>query len=305
MLLVSRGAANTAPRTDHSVGISIASIGVVALSFDAVLIRLAEVNVSTAAFWRACFIALALVVYLALRKRLSEFSVLGRYRWVAVLCCFIYGFNTSAFVFAVTYTGVSNTVVILCSTPFFSALFSWLMLGERLDRTTWFTIFVAVAGVFVVFFGASSSVSFLGNFLALTLAVSSGFLLTYLRRHPGLPRISAIASGALLSGLFMWPFMLAPDGYGAGFLWLILSGVFLKPLASVCMLTATRYIPSPEVSIFLLLETLLAPVWAWLLIDEAVTDATLAGGTVILFTVAAHSWWEIRKEKAVAVPSKA
>lgn len=293
-------AAGKAPRKDHGVGIFIASTGVVALSFDAVLIRLAGISAGDAAFWRGCFIALALVAYLALRNQLSEFQTLGKYRSIALLCCLVYGFNTSVFVFAVNYTSVANTVLILCSTPFFAAVLSWVMLHEQLDKMTWFMIAVAVTGVFIVFLGANSATSLLGNCLALILALSTGFLLTYLRRYPRLPRISAIAVGALLSGLFMWPFMGGSGEYGTGFFWLVLSSILLKPLASVCMLSATRYIPSPEVSVFLLLETLLAPIWAWLFLDESITYTTVVGGAAILSTVAVHGWWEVRKEKALA-----
>lgn len=288
------------PRVNHTIGISIASVGILALSFDAVVIRLAEVSAWDAAFWRGCFIALALIVYLLISKRLPEFPKLRKYGWAAIIVCCIYGFNTAIFVFSITYTTVANTVVILCSTPFFAALFSWLMLHERMDRMTWATITVAVIGVFIVFLGTGSLTNFFGNVFALILALSTGFLLTYLRHYPGLPRISAIALGALLSGLILLPLSTPLNPGAISITWLVLSGCLLKPLASVCMLTATRYIPSPEVSIFLLLESLLAPILAWFIIGEAIDDMTLIGGATVLLMVAIHSWWEISKEnKAV------
>lgn len=288
---------NTGPRVNHRAGISFAGLGVLALSFDAVLIRLAEASAPNAAFWRGGFIALALVIYLLLSKNLHQFAKLKKYGWTAFFICCIYGFNAALFVFAVSYTTVANTVIILCSTPFFAALFSWLLLREKVDKMTWFTISVAVLGIVIVFMGADSSASLLGSLLALVLAFATGFLLSYLRRCPDLPRMPAVSVGALLSALILFPVATPLSLTPASLTWLIVTGLFLKPIASVCMLIATRYIPSPEVSIFLLLETLMAPVWAWLLLGELVTTITLAGGTTVLFMVVVHCWWEIRKEK--------
>lgn len=286
-----------APRVNHRAGISVALIGVTALSFDAVLIRLAEASAQDAAFWRGCFIALALAGYLLFSRNLNQFVELVHHKSSAFIACFIYGFNSALFVFAVSYTTIANTVIILCCTPFFAAFFSWLLLREKVDKMTWLTIGVAVLGVVVVFLGANSFTSLLGSSFALLLAMATGFLLTFLRRYPSLPRIPAVSLGALLAALTIVPWAAPFTLTTTSLTWLAITGGILKPIASVCMLTATRFIPSPEVSIFLLLETLLAPIWAWLLLDESVSALTLAGGSMVLLMVAVHCWWEIRKEK--------
>lgn len=293
---MAEGAHVGAPRVDHIRGISIASLGVIALSFDAVFIRLAEASAATSAMWRGGFIALALALYLALSGNLQQFGKLKAFGWIALFICAIYGFNAALFVFAVSYTTVASTVIILCCTPFFAALFSWLMLREKVDKMTWATIIVAVLGVVLVFLGAQTASNLLGNSLALALSLATGFLLTLLRRHQNFPRMPAVAVGALLSAVILLP-LSEPLSLSLSSLgWLALTGSVLKPLASVCMLSATRYIPSPEVSIFLLLESLLAPIWAWFILGESVSTATLIGGGVVLLMVALHCFWEIRKD---------
>lgn len=290
--------ASPKPRVNHKAGISIAALGVIALSFDAVLIRLAETSAINAAAWRSVFIGVALIVYLGVNGKVADFKKLKQFGWVALFACGVYGLNAALFVFAVSYTTVANTVIILCSTPFFAAIFSWLMLRETVDKMTWLTILVAIGGVVVVFLGAGSSSSLFGSALALILALTTGFLLTFLRRNGNFPRMPAVCVGAFLSAFLLLPFATPTNVDLASFGWLALTGCLLKPLASVCMLTATRYIPSPEVSIFLLLESLLAPIWAWFLLGEAVANNTLIGGAVVLLTVAVHSYWELNKEPA-------
>lgn len=288
--------ASANPRVNHKTGISIAALGVLALSFDAVLIRLAETSAINAAAWRSVFIAASLICYLGIVGKVADFKKLKQFGWVALFACGIYGLNAALFVFAVSYTTVANTVVILCSTPFFAAIFSWLLLREAVDKMTWFTIAVAVGGVVMVFLGAGSSSSLLGSALALILSLTTGFLLAFLRRHASFPRIPAVCVGAFLSAVILLPFASPTSVDLTSLGWLALTGCLLKPLASVCMLTATRYIPAPEVSIFLLLESLLAPIWAWFLLGERIADNTIIGGAVVLLMVAVHSLWELKHE---------
>src|SRR5690606_19503402 len=123
-------------------------------------------------------------------------------------------------------------------------------------------------GVIVVFAGSMNTPTWRGDAIALLLAVSTGFLLTLLRGYPDVPRIPSIALGAAVSVPFIAPFSAPFTIPTASLGWLAIMGLFQKPFASICMLTATRYLPSPEVGLFLLLETVLAPMWVWLVLDE-------------------------------------
>lgn len=73
------------------------------------------------------------------------------------------------------------------------------------------------------------------------------------------------------------------------------------PLAFWCLATGTRFLSAPEVAMFYLLETILAPIWVWLIFAEAPSNMTLAGGLVLVVALAAHSLWQARvKARAVA-----
>ncbi|WP_339898313.1 DMT family transporter [uncultured Gilvimarinus sp.] len=281
---------------DRRKGFFLAGVGVLALSFDATFLRLADTSAPNAAFWRGIFIFVALAIFGICSGRVHEWRTLWGFRAKAVLVSFLYGFNIALFVFSVTYTAIANTVVILCFTPFFAALFSWLMLREKIALNTWVTIFVAVAGVVLVFLGDTENSSLLGNALALVLSASTGFVFTLLRTLPDLPRIPAVAAGALISAIIMLPFAAPLFVATAGLGWLALMGLLQKPLASVFMLAATRYVASAEVSLFLVLESLLAPMWAWLFVNEVIPELTFWGGSVVIAVVLAHSIWQVKKQ---------
>ena len=58
---------------------------------------------------------------------------------------------------------------------------------------------------------------------------------------------------------------------------------------------------APEVSLFLLIETVLGPVWVWLVLEEAIPPLTLLGGAFILGVVSVHAWLGLRESKQLNV----
>lgn len=281
---------------DHRQGILLAGVGVFVLSFDALLVRLAATSAENVAFWRGSFVCVSLLVFLAIRGQLSQLRQYWAHGLSAIGVTILYGVNSGLFVVSVSHTQVANAVVILSSSAFFAALFSWLLLREKLPLRTWLAIVVALTGVLIVFAGSLGQASGLGDAVALLLAVLMGLVLTLLRRLPDLPKIPVVAfSGvvtALLASLFAEPFSLSQASYG----WLAIMGLFQMPVASVLLMKATRYLPSPEVSLFLLIETVLGPVWVWLILNEQVPAMTLVGGAAILGAITIHSWMALRQE---------
>lgn len=272
-----------------------AALGVIILSTDAVLLRLASVSALDAACWRNALIALTLTTYLLASNRRSEFRELWHMGWVGIGVSLVYGINNSLFVFALSHTTIANTIVILAATPLFAACFSRWWLRERISRSTVAAIAFAIAGVLIVFAGALSSGGWLGNLFALALAVSTGGLFTALRRFPHLHRIPAIALGAAAAATALAPLAnlltISPQALGL----LMVVGCMIKPLSSILILSAPRYITAAEVGLLMLLEVVLAPLWGWLFAAEPIAMATVYGGLVISTSVLLHIAQQINK----------
>lgn len=280
----------------HARGVLTAGTGVFALSFDAVLIRLANAPIADVIFWRGWLIAASLMgLWWALGRRPGPQG--RRLLGVGLLAAFLYGLAGGLFVVSVSLTRVANTVVILASSPLFAAIWSRLFLGERIRWQTGMAIAAAMLGVVIVFGGSFGGGSLAGDGLALLLAMLAAGALTLLRPWPELDRILITAGSGAVAGVLAMPFSdplaLAPASYG----WLALMGLVQMPVAMVCITSATRYLPSPEVSLFLLMETVLAPVWVWLAVAEEPPPLTLYGGGLVLVTVAAHSLWRLQASR--------
>lgn len=284
------------PELDHRQGIWIAALGVLVLSFDALLVRLAATDPMNIAFWRGALIFVSVTLFIQLSGNRKQWRQYRAHGSAALLVTLIYGINSGLFVFSVSHTSAANTVVILSSSAFFAAFFSWLLLRERVALRTWIAIAVSVAGVLVVFSGSLGQPGSLGDGLAIILALSMGLALTLLRRMPDLPKMPVVAGSGIVLALLTWPLAspltLAPSQYG----WLGVMGLVQMPVASVLLMMATRYLPSPEVSLFLLIETVLGPFWVLWVLNEAVPPLTLVGGSAILGAVAVHSWLSLRRK---------
>jgi drug/metabolite transporter (DMT)-like permease len=84
--------------------------------------------------------------------------------------------------------------------------------------------------------------------------------------------------------------------------WIVFNGAVIMPLSFFCLATGPRYITGPEVAMFYLLETVLAPVWMWLIFYEAPSRNSLVGGVILVLALVAHSIWQLiegRKRQAV------
>ena len=62
----------------------------------------------------------------------------------------------------------------------------------------------------------------------------------------------------------------------------------------VLVTIAPRFIPAAEVNLFFLLETIIGPIWVWLIIKEQPSIETVQGGVVIIATIAIHSFLKIK-----------
>ena len=63
----------------------------------------------------------------------------------------------------------------------------------------------------------------------------------------------------------------------------------------VLVTIAPRYISAPEVNLFFLLEVILGPIWVWLIIKEQPSIQTIIGGSIIIITIAIHSFLALKK----------
>ncbi|WP_252108105.1 MULTISPECIES: DMT family transporter [unclassified Halomonas] len=275
-------------------GLMIVILGVVFLSFDGLLIRLAATDGFTIVFWRGFLMLCVLGALCLVRQKLSTLRV---HPVASLASATLLGLISALFVLAVMNANVANVVVILSTAPLFAAIFSRVFLGERVALRTLIAIALCMLGMGLVFFGEGAAGMLVGNLFALAAALAIGGNLTVLRRYPRIDTTTVIAGGGLLSAAIAWP-MASPLALQAPqFGVLALMGLVQMPLATVLINSATRYLPSTEVALFYLVETALGTLWVWWLLGEEPTASTLAGGVLVITVLMVHAGVGLKRER--------
>ena len=208
------------------------------------------------------------------------------------------------YVFAMLYTTVASTLLILSATPFIAAIIGWLWINERPRSITWIAMAFAIVGIyFMVRSGYQLGNSF-GNLLALL----SGFwfaLMLVMARHV---RKNDILGGTFVGGaicIFIGAIMALLFGTGLkvttqDLLIILGMGAFGIGIGITLVTWGASHVPAAEVSILVLIESVLGPVWPWLFLNEAMTLSEILGGTLVLGSVVVFAIFSIRTETDTA-----
>ncbi len=281
-------------RPDHIQGLIFATLGAIALTPDGLLVRLVGTDEWTIVFWRGLFIAIGLFLAQSIKYKkdiFKRFPPNSRKEWCAAILAAV---GTLTFVMSIKHTTVANTLVILSTMSLFAALFSMIFLRERIALRTWIAMGFAICGIVIVFIDDVSGEDMLGKLYALACAFVTAANMTLIRSEKSMNVPSVFAWGGLLitaPALYFAPH-LAVDTQAT--LTLMLMGG-LNAIAFVLIGAGAKRIPSPEVSLLMLLETILGPVWVWFILQEMPSQNALIGGAIVVTTLALHSFASLKR----------
>jgi drug/metabolite transporter (DMT)-like permease len=287
----------------HLKGLLLTAIGGLTLTVDIPLIRLANGDHWTILLLRSSTtLAATFVIWLAWRWLRGDAPRLVPGRSGAVVAA-LYGLASITFISAVYNTSTANLVFILAFNTMFAALLSWIFLKERPRPVTLAAMAAMLFGVLVIVFDGIGT----GNFLGDMLAVASAFLLASaitITRASG-KDMGFTALVAVILPLIAAAAMVRETGFRVEApWWIIFNGAVIMPISFFCLATGPRYISAPEVAMFYLLETILAPVWVWMIFSETPTRNSMIGGIILIATLVIHSLWQLnegRKRRAAAL----
>ncbi|WP_111561155.1 DMT family transporter [Rhizobium sp.] len=283
--------------SDHRKGLLLTAIGGLALSMDIPLVRLAHGDMWSIVGMRSITtVAVTLLILCTIRWMKGSWPAMVPGR-AGLLAGFLYGLSTITFLLAVFHTTTANVVFIVAFNPMFGALLSWLFLKERPSVSTLVTMAVMIVGVgMIVGDGLAGGHSF-GDAMALLTALVLAGAITVgraSRRAMGFVPLLAAALPAALGLANTLPAGLVIEHPA----WIIFNGAILMPVSFWCLASGPRYLSAPEVGMFYLLETILAPIWIWLIFAETPPVMTLIGGSILVTAIMAHSLWMVRKQPA-------
>ncbi len=278
---------------EYLKGALLTALGVTILSFDALLIRLIDAHSFGLIFWRGCL--LSLVVYIWC-KQYRPAGKIFQFDAAMLRSAALFAISSFSFVSAIKITSAANVLVIISATPMVSAVLAHIFLKEKSPPVTWIAIFFCMGGIVWVLKDGWHSGEMLGDMFAVLccLGISAKFVND---RHA---RSRDMTPALILAGIMMAviaaglanPFIMAPQDW----VWIFALCVVVLPSAFILITLGPMRIPAAEVSMMMLLETALGPLWVWLILQEVPPTSTLQGGSVVILTLLAHSILRWRKQ---------
>ncbi len=211
----------------------------------------------------------------------------------------VYAATLTLFVAATKFTTAASAIFIQSTAPLYLLLIGPLVLREPLRRVDLAHAAVMMTGLVVCLVGQTAATGLSpdpsrGNLLALASSVGWACVIAGLRGSSrggrSLQGLSPVIVGNALAAVAAWPFLGAvPPGVPAS-AWgtLVYLGIIQVALAYVCLTRALDRLSAFDVSLLLLLEPILNPLWTWFVRAERPGVPTLVGGAIIVLTSAAR-----------------
>ena len=277
----------------HLKGLLIAFFGILILSPDAVLVRLADSNSWTVLFWRGIFFATGIIVILLITYRSKAINELINIGKEGVLIGLLTALGGTSFILAIHYTSIAKTLVIISISPIMVAIVSLFMLKEKPSLYTWLSMIVVFFGIYIVMSGDTSGMNLMGNLFALAAVVVGGFSFTLLRKYKNVNMVPAMAVNGIVIALIGFVFADSLVLSSQSMLYILASGVVLAVSFSLITI-APQYIPAPEVAMFFPLGTVLGTLLAWIVVKEQPSSNALIGGSIVIVTLFCHAWYSTK-----------
>lgn len=279
----------------HLRGAVIALAAVTILSPDALLVRLISVDPWTLIFWRGLLSGCSILILCLILMRGNFLKGLFAIGWTGLIAGLVQAAATCFFVNSLRQTAVANTLVILAAVPLFSAIFSRIFLKETIRRHTWIAVATGFLGIALLFVGSLGQGHLRGDLCAVMAASLWASYLVMVRRAGDVNMVPAVALGGLFSALIVWLGGVTPLAIPAhDWPFILILGLFVLPVSFAMITMGTRLLPAPEVSLILMLETPLGPLWVWLALGEQPPATTLAAGALIVSTLVVHTLFAIK-----------
>ena len=286
--------------SDHLKGILITTLGVVILSPDATLMRLLNADTLTVLFWRGISLFVGISIIMMIMYRQDTFKQYLKIGKSGLIIACLFAFSTFCFTTAIQNTSISNTLVIISTSPMFAALLSWIFLKEKIKLVTWIAMFIVLGAIAAIMSQSASEGNLFGDLSALCSSIFMAISFTMMRRYKAVNMVPAMALSGFVVTLLSIPLIIITE---KPFLlplsvvpYLIMSGIFIS-IAFALITLGPRYMPAPEVGLIMPLETVLGSYLGWIFLREQASSLTLIGGIVVIATLCIHAWLSLKADE--------
>jgi drug/metabolite transporter (DMT)-like permease len=263
-------------------------LGAAAIAFAPIFVRLSDTGPTASAFWRVALAIAPLWIWARMSARAeATHSVPWKALITAGLC---FAGDLGAWHVSIMYTSVANSTLEANFAPIFVTLGAWILFRQRVSRLFLIALAVTLGGA-ALLIGPNFALggrALLGDTLGVLTAVFyAGYMLAIKSASARTTTAGLMAVSTTVAAVVLLPYGLATADVfmpqsATG--WLVLLGLALIPHIAGQSLIAYGFahLPASFSSVSLLLQPVLAAVYAWALLGEAVGPVQMLGGLVVL-----------------------
>ena len=206
------------------------------------------------------------------------------------------GSSNIFFISAIKSTTVANVVIIFGTSALFSSFFAYLFYKQKVGKNIFYASFFMFIGLFIIFNDKLGLGNLLGNIYALICTMTFSLAFVFLAKYTKISRVALTAvTGIYLSIItFILADSIDIDLYTLSVI--AVMGLLITPISRVLIGNGTKFINASEVSLLMIIETVMAPIWVWIFLKEIPSSNTFIGGSIILLTLVGNSIYTMRKK---------
>ena len=281
--------------TDQKKGTLLAFTAIMFITPDSLFIRLSTIESWNLIFYRGFIPFFVVFLGLLIIQKGKIITALINNGWHGIAYAVTFTITNILFVISIENTSVANTLIMISLAPMLSAIISLIFLKENPDKKTWIAIIITTLAVIYIFFDSFEKGDMKGNFFGLVCATGLAVGAVIIRSVKQLNLVPSAMMGKLLVAIIALLFADNLNLEGSDSIIIPTMCIMCVAIPFVLVTLAPRYITAAEVNLFFLLETILGPIWVWLIIHEQPSMETIIGGIVIISTITAHSFLALKK----------
>ena len=281
--------------TNQQKGSLLAFIAVMFITPDSLLIRLSNIETWGMLFYRGSIPFVVVLIGLLFFYKSNFLKALLKIGYPGIFYVISFSVCNITFLISIQNTNVANTLVMIALAPMLSAILGAIFLKEAPDKKTWVAILVTFTACIYIFHDSLKLGHIYGDLFGFVTAFGLACNATLARYAKNRDLVPSAVIGKLCVAIFALIFVENFELIGKDLIFVPLMCVMCVAIPFVLVTIAPRFITGAEVNLFFLLETILGPIWVWLVIKEQPSLETILGGTVIILTIAIHSFLALKK----------
>ena len=276
-------------------GSLLAFIAVMFITPDSLFIRLSNIETWGMLFYRGAIPFVVTLIGLLFFNKKKFFKAIFAIGYPGIFYILSFSICNITFIISIQNTNVANTLVMIAMAPMLSAILGAIFLKEIPDQKTWLAIIITFGAVAYIFQDSIELGNFYGDIFGLITAFGLACNAVIARFAKDRDLVPSAVIGKLCVAIFALFFVESFALVEKDLIFIPLMCVMCVAIPFVLVTIAPRFIPAEEVNLFFLLETIIGPIWVWLIIKEQPSIEALQGGLVIIITIAIHSFLKLRK----------